>query len=134
MESIDPKESTVVQTREPPMTALDTVKDRVDASRALVSWNRAGVLMDEGPQAIVTVLLDADTVVGAPRFCLPAAQSVDALHEYDAGTTSPAAKRARRKASTRASVRVQRSMRILRAGVRQLSSRPSDLRLRVRRK
>ena len=87
MESIDPKESTVVQTREPPMTALDAVKDHAAASRALVSWNRVGVLMDEGPQAIVTVLLDGETVVGASRFCLPAAQSVDALKEYAAGTT-----------------------------------------------
>ena len=58
MASIDPKRSTVAQTREPPMTALDAVKDHAAAVRELVSWNRVGVLIDEGPQAIVTVLLD----------------------------------------------------------------------------
>ena len=89
MASIDPKQSTVVQTREPPMTALDAVKDHAAAVRALVSWNRVGVLVDQGPQAIVTVLLDGNTVVGASRFCLPVAESVDALRAYDEGTTGP---------------------------------------------
>ena len=89
MALIDPKEATVVQTREPPMTALDTVKDHAAAVRALVSWNSVGVLIDDGPQAIVTVLLDGDTVAVASRFCLPAAQSVYALRAYDQGTTGP---------------------------------------------
>ena len=89
MASIDPKRSTVAQTREPPMTALDAVKDHAATVRELVSWNRVGVLIDEGPQAIVTVLLDGDTVVGASRFCLPVAESVDALRAYDEGTTGP---------------------------------------------
>ena len=89
MESIDPKESTVVQTREPPMTALDTARDHAAAVRALVSWNCVGVLIDEGPQAIVTVLLDGDRVVGTSRFCLPAAQSVDGLRAYNEGVTDP---------------------------------------------
>ena len=88
MEWIDPKELTVAQTREPPMTALDAVKDHVDAVRALVSWDRVGVLIDEGPQAIVTVLLDGNEVTGTSRFCLPAAQSVDALRAYNEGITS----------------------------------------------
>ena len=30
--------------------------------RALLSWDRVGVLMDEGPHAVVTVLLKGDTV------------------------------------------------------------------------
>ena len=89
MASVDPKESTIVQTREPPMTALDAVKDHAAAVRALVSWDRVGVLMDDGPQAIVTVLLDGDTVASASRFCLSAAQSVDALRAYNEGTTDP---------------------------------------------
>ena len=89
MASIDPKRSTVAQTREPPMTALDAVKDHAATVRALVSWNRVGVLIDEGPQAIVTVLLNGDTVVGASRFCLQVAESVDALRAYDEGTTGP---------------------------------------------
>ena len=70
---IDPKETTVVQTRDLPMTALDAVKDHVAAVRALVSWNGVGVLMDDGPQAIITVLLDGDAVAGASRFCQPVA-------------------------------------------------------------
>ena len=89
MATVDPKESTVLQTREPPMTALDTVKDHIAAVRALVSWNRVGVLIDDGPQAIVTVLLDDDRVAGASRFCLPVAQSVEALRAYGEDTTDP---------------------------------------------
>ena len=81
MKSIDPKESTVVQTRELPMTALYAVKDHVAALRALVSWNRVGVLMDEGPQAIVTVLLDGETVV-----VRTVGIKVESLHEYDPET------------------------------------------------
>ena len=71
------------------MTTLDAVKDHAAAVRELVSWNSVGVLIDDGPQAIITVLLDGDTVAGASRFCLPAAQSVDALHAYNQGTTGP---------------------------------------------
>ena len=89
MASNDPKAATVVQTLEPPLTALDAVNDHATAMRALVSWNRVGVLIDEGPQAIVTVLLEGDTVAGASRFCLPAQQSVDALRAYGEGTTEP---------------------------------------------
>ena len=86
---VDPTETTVAQTHEPPMTGLDAVKDHATAVRALVSWDRVGVLMDEGPQAIVTVLLDGDAVVSASRFCLSAAESVDALRIYDEGSTLP---------------------------------------------
>lgn len=89
MATIDPKESPVLQTREPPMTALDAVRDHVAAVRTLVSWDRVGVLIDDGPQAIVTVLLDGDMVVSASRFCLPVAQSVEALRTYGKGTTAP---------------------------------------------
>ena len=89
MASIDPIQSTVVQTREPPMTALDAVKDHAAAVQALVAWDRVGVLIDERPQAIVCVLLDGDTVVGASRFCLSAKQSVDAMRAYDEDTTGP---------------------------------------------
>ena len=89
MTLIDPKMMTVVQTHEPPLTELDAVKDHATAVKALVSWNSVGVLIDDGPQAIVTVLLDDATVVGASRFCLPAAQSVQALRAYDQGTTGP---------------------------------------------
>ena len=86
---VDPKETTVAQTHEPPMTGLDAVKDHATAVRPLVSWDRVGVLMDEGPQAIVTVLLDGDAVVSASRFCLTAAESVDALRAYDEGSAAP---------------------------------------------
>ena len=88
MEWIDLKELTITQTREPPMTALDAVRDHVGALRALVSWDRVGVLIDEGPQAIVTVLLDGNEVTGTSRFCLSAAESVDALRAYNEGLTS----------------------------------------------
>ena len=89
MALIDPKEMTTVQTHEPPMTALDAVKDHAATALKFVSWNRVGVLTDDGPQAIVAVLLDNDEVVSASRFCLPAAQSVDALRVYNKGKTRP---------------------------------------------
>lgn len=88
MTLIDPKETTIVQTRERPMTALDAVKDHATAVRALVSWNRVGVLIDEGPQTIINVLVKDETVTGALRFSLPAAQSVEALRAYHAETTT----------------------------------------------
>ena len=84
MASVDPKQSTVVQTLNAPMTSLDAVKDHAAALRALVSWDRVGVLMDEGPQAIVTVLVDGDVVVSASRSSLSAQESVDALKAYAA--------------------------------------------------
>ena len=86
---IDPKATTVAQTHEPPMTGLDAVKDHAAAVRAVVSWDGVGVLMDEGPHAVVTVLLEGDAVVSASRFCLSAAESVDALRAYDVGSAAP---------------------------------------------
>ena len=78
-----------MQTHESPMTGLDTVKDHAAAVRALVSWNRVGVLMDDGPHAVVTVLLAGDAVVSALRFCLSAAESIYALRAYDEGSAEP---------------------------------------------
>lgn len=89
MTSPDPKELTVVQTYELPMNDLESVKDHAVAVIKLVSWNSVGVLIDDGPQAIVTVLLDGEKVVGALRFCLSVDQSVQALQAYVHGTTSP---------------------------------------------
>ena len=85
----DPRELTVVQTREPPMTELAAVKDHAAAVRRLVSWDCVGVLLDEGPCAVVTVLLKDDAVVSASRFCLSPAESVDALRAYNEGLVSP---------------------------------------------
>ena len=89
MTMVDPKETTVVQTHEPPMTDLDAVKDHATAVRALVSSDGVGVLMDEGPHAVVTVLLKDDAVVSASRFCLSPGESVDALRAYNKGLVSP---------------------------------------------
>ena len=89
MTSVDPTHSTKVQTIVPPMTSLDAVKDHVAAVRALVSWDRVGVLMDEGPQAIITVLLDGDAVVSASCFCLGVSDSVAALQAYSEGSAAP---------------------------------------------
>ena len=86
---VDPSEATVVQTLGQPMTDIETVKDHAMAVRALVSWDRVGVLMDEGPKAIVVVLLDGDNVVSVLRFCLSAAESVDALLTYNDGLVAP---------------------------------------------
>ena len=86
---VDPKNVTLVQTGEPPMTTLDAVKDHAAAVRVLVSWDRLGVLMDEGPQAVVLVLLDGGSVVSASRFCLSTEASVDALRAYAEGSSAP---------------------------------------------
>ena len=86
---VDPKKATVSQTHEPPMTEPEAVKDHAVAVRALVSWDRVGVLMDEGPHAVVTVLLKGDAVVSAARFCLSAAESVDALRAYNEMSAVP---------------------------------------------
>ena len=89
MAPVDPPESIVVQTHDPPMTGLDSVTDHAAAVRALVTWDRVGVLMDEGPQAVVTVLLKGEEVVSASRSCLGAAESVDALRAYKKGSAEP---------------------------------------------
>ena len=83
------KRTTVAQTYEPPMTELAAVKDHAAAARAVVSWDRVGVLVDEGPHAVVTLLLNRDAVVSASRFCLSAAASVDALRTYNDGLVAP---------------------------------------------
>ena len=81
----DEMESTRMQTCEQPMEALDAVLDHANAVRQLVSWDRVGILYDEGPQAILTVLLEAKTVVSVARFCLSPADSVSALLAYRQG-------------------------------------------------
>lgn len=93
MASVDPKHSTVVQTFEPPMTSLDAVKDYAVAVRALVSWDGVGILMDDGPQAILIVLLDGGVVVSVSRCCVSAAETVDALREYNEGLVASVALR-----------------------------------------
>ena len=82
---VDPRETTVVQTLEPPLTGLDAAKDHVMSARTLVSWDRVGVLMDDGPKAMLIVLLDGDVVVSVSRCCLSAVETVDALQAYNEG-------------------------------------------------
>ena len=89
MTVIDPNETTVVQTHDQPMTDIETVTDHTMAVRRLVSWDRVGVLMDEGPKATVVVLLNGANVVSAFRFCLSVAESVDALLTYGEGSIAP---------------------------------------------
>ena len=89
MATIDPRESAVVQACEPPMTELDPVKDHARAVGTLVAWDSIGVLMDEGPCAVVNVLLKGGTVVAASRFCLSATESVTALQAYNEGLIAP---------------------------------------------
>ena len=86
---INPKEKTVVQAHELPMTDLDAVKDHAMAVRALVLWDRVGVLVDDGPNATVVVLLDGEDVVSASRFCLSVADSVSAMRTYNENLVAP---------------------------------------------
>lgn len=71
-----------VQTRQPPIESLDRVRDHAYATRKLVSWDRLGILIDEGPTTVVTLLLAQDEVVSAVRFALSVADSVEAIREY----------------------------------------------------
>lgn len=86
---VDPRKLTVVQTREPPMTELDVLKDHAKAVAELVSWDTIGVLMDEGPSTVLAVLLNGGEVVAASRFCLSPAESVTALQTYNEGMVAP---------------------------------------------
>ena len=64
------------------MVSLDEVRDHAVAVECLVDWNAVGLLLDDGPQAVVVVLLEDTRVVGALRFCLSAAESVEAIQLY----------------------------------------------------
>ena len=79
----------MAQTRQQPMETLDIVRDHAAAVRRLESWDRVGVLIDEGPEAVVTTLLVPETVVGAARFSLSVEDSVSAIRAYggEAGET-----------------------------------------------
>ena len=79
----------MAQTRQQPMETLDIVRDHAAAVRRLESWDRVGVLIDEGPEAVVTTLLVGETVVGAARFSLSVEDSVSAIRAYggEAGET-----------------------------------------------
>ena len=80
--SSDRERDTVLQTRLVPMVSLDEVRDHAEAVRRLLEWEAVGVLFDEGPGAIVVVLLEDTKVVGALRFCLSSAESVKAIQAY----------------------------------------------------
>ena len=85
----DRERDTVLQTRLVPMVSLDEVRDHAAAVGCLVEWDAVGLLFDEGPQAIVVVLLEGTKVVGALRFCLSGTESVEAIQAYgrDSGLT-----------------------------------------------
>ena len=74
--------ATVTQTRFAPMVDLNVVKDHADAVRRCVEWDRVGVLFDEGPRAIIVVLVREKVVVSAVRFSLSVSDSVEAIEYY----------------------------------------------------
>lgn len=78
----DATDTVVLQTREVPMTELGAVQDHAAALRRLVSWDDVGILIDDGPHAVVIVFLNRGCVVAAARFCLSDEDSVQALQVY----------------------------------------------------
>ena len=80
--SHEPTDFTVLQTQTRPMVRLEVVRDHAQAVRHLIQWTEVGILVDEGPNAIVVVLVQDEAVVGAVRFCLTAADSVKAISTY----------------------------------------------------
>ena len=82
MAQSQPGDPATAQTRQPPIESLGRVRDHAGAVRRLVSWDRVGVLIDDGPAAVVTLLLAQEEVVGAVRFALSAADSVQAIRAY----------------------------------------------------
>lgn len=76
------------QTQQTPMTTVEEVLDYVGGIRSFVSWDRAGVLCDEGPANMVVLLLRGDEAVIALRFCLSPDDSVEALRACGATTSA----------------------------------------------
>ena len=66
--------------------SVEEVKDHADALRRLVNWSAVGILCDDGPRAILVVLLGEDEAVGTVRFCLSAEDSLEALRAYQGGS------------------------------------------------
>jgi hypothetical protein len=81
----DPIQSTIIQSQRPPLESLEEVKDHVAALRKLIEWTEVGILYDDGPSAILVVLLRDDAAVGVTRFCLTVADSVAAVQAYQQG-------------------------------------------------
>ena len=77
-----PRETILVQTRGEPMTVLRAVKDHAVAVGRCVAWERVGILFDDGPAAVLTVLIHGSAVVCAVRFCLSVSDSVEAIRAY----------------------------------------------------
>lgn len=78
----DSVEATIVQTLRPPLQSLAEVQDHAAAVDKLVEWTDVGVLLDEGPSAIVVVLLHDRKVLALSRFCLSVSDSAAAIRAY----------------------------------------------------
>ena len=81
----NPTEPGVSQTQNQPMIQLETVENHAHAVGQLICWTDVCILIDEGPKAIVVVLLQDSAVVGAARFCLSVKDSVKAIGMYQSG-------------------------------------------------
>ena len=78
----DAVEFTIVQSNEPPMESLSAVADHAVALRKLTEWDHVGILCDDGPTAVLLIVLKDDNIVGVSRFCLNVDESVSAAHLY----------------------------------------------------
>jgi len=84
--SSNPIQSTIIQSTRPPFESVDEIKDHAAALRKIVTWTTVGILCDDGPSAMLVVLLSGDTAVGVARFCLSVEDSLEALCAYQQGS------------------------------------------------
>ena len=82
----EPIQATIVQTQRPPFESLADVLDHAATVGELVDWTEVGILFDEGPAAIVVVLLCDHEVLALSRFCLSVSDSAAAIRAYQRDT------------------------------------------------
>ena len=71
--------SLITQSRRPPMDRISDVKDYSSAIASLANWDEVAILFDEGPSAILALLIEGSELQAVFRFSLSANESVHAL-------------------------------------------------------
>ena len=72
----------ITQTRRAPMDSLSDVIDYSNAVSKIVNWDEVAVLYDDGPSAVIVLLLEDEKVRAIFRFCLSAGESIQALELF----------------------------------------------------
>lgn len=70
------------QTRHPPIEELYLIETHIRLVSTHLSWSDVGILFDEGPRAVVILLINDCQIVSALRFCLSVEESVEAIEMF----------------------------------------------------